>query len=360
MAELELARGAALRQAAVLWRARGPHVARLVDASSREDGSTRLVVEHGDVPLAEVLARAPTIGEAATILVPLAESMELLAVAGVAHGGIAVDAVRLDARGAPVLGGFESASLLDAGRDVGRETSNADRASFIALAREVLGAVRDEDAAATAAVRAALDEVEVMAPGALAVFVERVLGTAQPEPVRLGGAPKAATSDRPASRPPTLSRASIRQERRPSLGARTQAMVAAVLRGRKLPKVRPKFWVPAVAAVVAVVAALVLVPADAPEAEAGFETPTSSAPQPALGATPIPTPTSAAQPEVDPVAAALRLRRDATDATVIDDFGDVVLLSIRTVRGNEDLLIERTDDGWRLRDTLPTADPQSR
>jgi len=57
------------------------------------------------------------------------------------------------------------------------------------------------------------------------------------------------------------------------------------------------------------------------------------------------------RPPPDPVSAALALRPGSVSGTVIDDYGDVVLVRLDTASGEEEVLIERTDSGWRLRAT---------
>ncbi len=387
MTEIDLPLPAALRQAATLWRARGAHVARLVDLAGLPEGGARLVVDDGVHPLAEVLARELTIGEAGTILVPLADGVAGFAAVGVVHGRIGVDAIRLDGRGAPVLGSFESSRLVDPAGASAAAAQREDAIAFGALAREVLAAVGAMEHEARDAAIAALDRCELAEPGALTAFAERLLEIVRPEPVRIG---------MPAVAPAVQHHAAAARTPAPVRSAWRSGPIVAALRAR-FGAVRPKFWIPAAAAVVALVAAVVLVPGDAPtEADAslgGLETPAAAprsaaeavaaetggttavrerAPEAVVGATGATAASTAPMAgegsdgeaagvagttpgatASDPVSAVLAMRGDAIAAAIIDDYGDVVLLALETADGEEDVLIERTDQGWRLRGTLP-------
>lgn len=346
MVELDLPIGPALQQAAVLWRGRGDHVARLVDVASSSEGRLRLIVEAGAFALADVLARGPSLGEAVTVLVPLADCVESLARAGVEHGSIGVDAIHLDASGMPVLGGFGAARLFGVEEVDAIAAGGVDRAAFRALARSVLGSVEEAGEPRRSALLDALEDLDVSAPGALAAFAERLLATAQPDPVRIG----LQRTGEMAPIPVVASRSA--RERRGV--ARAIVRFLAGLRARRS-RVRPRFWVPAVSVGAAVVAALILIPSGDDQRSAlgaSHESPASQASSDPRPTDPAPAPAAQAL-DSDPVTAALSLRADATTARVVDDYGDVVLLRIDTASGAEDLLLERTDSGWRLRETLP-------
>ncbi|HWL02347.1 MAG TPA: hypothetical protein VNQ52_08255 [Microbacteriaceae bacterium] len=337
MTLLDLPRPEALRVAAALWRARGAHVARLVDVRGL-GGRVQLVLEDGAVPLEDVLARDLLLGEAVTLLVPLAECVDGLAVAGVAHGAISPGTVRLDVRGSPVLGGFESAQVAD---DLDEHAGgSADRAAFCALARTVLAAVTGAEAPCGALV-ADLDSIDPTTRGSLSAFAERLLAAAPPLPVRLG------LPARPPEPVPPVVRGSD------GVLGRLRRLRGA-LRSR-LGRVRSRFWVPAIAAGLGLAAAVVLLPgADSAEEgmpASGLKTPSPATPRP-TDTVPPPRPTGAPTAR-DPVSAALALRPDARGAAIVDDYGDVVLLELETPAGVETVLIERTEYGWRLRDTMP-------
>ncbi len=263
-----------------------------------------------------------------------------------------------------------------------------DPIAFGELARAVLAAVAEEDQGAADALIAMLDRRDPNDPGALTAFAERLLETARPEPVRIGlpaaGLREHSVGSRTAA--PRRSATAVRA----AAPSRSRAGVQAVLSAcrSRIGAVRPKFWVPAAAAGLALVAAAVLVPGDAPSqadaARAGLDTPpatpaastidevaaataaAASAPDAAAGtaaedtaAGVLETPSATASPSEDgatapdPVSALLAMRQDAIGATVIDDYGDVVLIAVETADGSEEVLIERTAAGWRLRDTLP-------
>ena len=353
MTGLELDQSAAVRLSTALWRARGDHVARLAAVTSTPDGRVRVEVEEGTTPLREVLAGDLRLGEAVTVLVPLAGAVDSVSRAGLVHDAIGVEAVRFDDRGAPVLGAFEAARVPDPGMDdlAAPTTSGGGRhvAAYRRLAEEVLDAVRplEEERDPLRLARALLAELEVDGSDGLGAFAERMLGIAAPEPVRLRVRPE--TSPHP--EPPIAASGPIGRRWAPE----RRREIVRRLRGR-LGAVRPRFWIPAVAVASALVLAAVLVPAD-PEppplapAPSGAPAPTHFG-EPAAAAAATSSSGPATIP-ADPAAAALQLRADAVTADVVDDYGDVVLLRLGTAAGEEDVLIERADAGWRLRETLP-------
>jgi len=341
MQVIEVAPATALRFANALWRARGPHVARLMDLESAPDGMVRVAFEPGGVALADLLARGLEFGEAVTVLVPLAECVVSLGRAGVVHGGIAVSVVAFDERGAPILHGFEAARL---GAEQAGLDAAVDLAAYGVLAREVLAAVTD----AADSRDELLAELEpAPSAGGLLAFAERLLATAEPTPVRLGGrrpgagpAPAAPGPIPPATQ---LGRAWVARWR----GLRARPVWLAF---RGLRSVRARFWVPGVLAVLGLVGAVVLIPAEA-------ATPGADAPTDPLRIAPTISPASSVAPIVpqlhdDPLDAVRGLRSDVDDALVVDDYGDVVLIRVTTATGSEDVLLERTEAGWRLREML--------
>jgi len=361
MTTIGLAGADVLRVSAALWRARGEHVVRLEEVREGPDGLLLLELAGGGVPLAEVLARDLELGEAVTVLVPIVETLERLAAVGVVHGAVSVAAVELDERGAPVLVGFENA-IVGAGPDP-HAGGAGDRAAFRALADAVLGAVPD-DADAMGRLLGELAETDLSAPGSLAAFAERLLAAAQPRPVRLG----LPAADRRAAEPPAPQRqagrarvSAVRTSPAAAIGSivrRSTSRLAGIrlpagLRSR-LGRVRARFWVPAVGAALGLAAAAALLPAQ-PDAQGPGTAASTAEALPIASSRPTSTPTTAVI-ALDPVSAVLGLRPDASAATVVDDYGDVVLLRLDTVAGVEDALIERTLTGWRLRDLVVAED----
>lgn len=342
--EVPLAEG--LRLAAALWLARGPHVERLVDVQSVDvqnagAAAMRLLVERGQPTLAAVLAHGVALGEAVTILVPLAECIEEFTARDTAHGAVGVAAVAFDVRGAPVLGGFET--VPDAPDRERSESVALDRDAYRALAGSVLKAVTT-DPVATARLRDELDRANFGVRGSLVAFAERMLESATPVPVQLGGA----------AHPASVAAAALAQHLRPRTARNPRRVIATVaarfraqataLRAR-LGSVRARFWLPAALGTLGLAVVALTLPADT-SADPPTDPPT---------VTPSATPARVAEGRgvsADPVAAALELRRDATGARIIDDFGDVVLLELTTAMGRKHVLLERTDAGWRLREML--------
>jgi hypothetical protein len=141
-------------EAEALSRAAGDHVVGLEDAAS-DDRDAVLVLER--LPggtLAELLDRRGTleVGEAVTILAPLAATLDRIHVAGVAHGGLSLAAVCFREDGAPTLIGFGTAELFAPGSpEVVRETVAGvldDREALRGVAALVLARVAGERAPA--------------------------------------------------------------------------------------------------------------------------------------------------------------------------------------------------------------------
>lgn len=291
-----------------LWRARGLGVARLVDVADAPDGGIRLVIDDGESPLGERLDHRLTLGEAVAVVVPLIECVDRLSGAGIAHGAIGLDAVRLDASGAPVIGGFAGAG----------STAVDDRVALVALIRTVLSAVTPRTDRVMALV-SELDGLEARRRSGLVAFAERLRAAAAASPARLEApADDAGTAGGPESR-----------------------WDAEPRRGRR---VRARFWVPA-AAVLAVAAIAV------PVVAVSESSPRAAAPRPSPSVAPL-----EVTPRQNAVGAALALHPEASGAAVLDDYGDVVLVRLETSAGPVDVLIERTESGWRLRGTIPTRD----
>lgn len=387
-----------------LSRATGEHSLPLLDVTTAPDGAQALIL--GRLPggsLARLLRdRArPRIGEAITILAPLALAVRRMHRSGVVHGGIRQDAVLFDAAGAPVLACFGSAfpmtpgqppALLDAVPGVG-----LDIRAFAGLAGSVLTAA---DAPATrgladwVASSPALEHDEWFDE-----LADRLFDLGFPEPVDFAQDDVAVAVPRVpgrlASGPP------VDVEETTALPI--PAWVAGLLpdgaadiltRARgALRLVRPRVWAMAGAVGAALVAALVLVPQGEPGAAQG------QPPSPSSSTTPLPDagPVSGD----DPVAALVALldARDrcvrdlsvlcldavgqagsaalaadqalirsvqsgaeapapftvaAAQVTVDERLGDSVILDLGDVADSEpaSVLLMKGEAGWRIRDYL--------
>jgi len=134
--------------------------------------------------LAELLDRRSTldVGEAVTILAPLAATLDRLHAAGVAHGGLSLAAVCFREDGAPTLTGFGGAELFAPGSpEVVRETIRGvldDREALRSVAATVLARVAGERATAAQRLAARLAEYT---PDQLA---RALFDVATPAPVR--------------------------------------------------------------------------------------------------------------------------------------------------------------------------------
>jgi hypothetical protein len=341
MTDLDLDPPAAARLAHVLWRARGPHVAEIVEATGPPGGPVRLRMEDGATPLAVLLERGLTLGEAITILIPIAEAIAALP-GEVVHGAIGIEAIRLDGSGAPILTAFRPPVAVDDLPPWGSlaEAGVADRAAFRELARVVLGAVVATPGAQVervALASAVVDEVDPERPATLAALGDRLLAIATPESVRLGAASVA--QDRPAGMPVArveVPVAHLRQSIRD---------IRASVRAR-LGSVRPRFWVPAVLVLVGLGVVVGLLPSGN-DGGRPLAPPSPSTPADVVDTAPA---VADAPPAEDPVDAAIALRPEANGGVVVDDYGDIVLVRLDTASGSEEVLIERTDAGWRLRE----------
>ncbi|CAN5540217.1 hypothetical protein BH10ACT6_BH10ACT6_05200 [soil metagenome] len=100
-----------------LERSRGPHVVDVLDVDA--DGSELCVVferlANGSLAELLVLRERLEAGEVVTIVAPLAQTLQRMHAAGVAHGALGSRTVMFRADGAPVLIGFGSSTLFEAG-----------------------------------------------------------------------------------------------------------------------------------------------------------------------------------------------------------------------------------------------------
>lgn len=244
------------RAVELLTAAAGEHVESLLDIGSAVNGDAVLVLPHLPVGLADLLQRGLTPGEAVTILVPLAGTIERLHATGIAHGVIRVAAVRFDERGAPVLTGFAHAVRRGAGADPGFEVAvAADRAAFRALADTVLRAAGPAAAALAGE----------LASGALdfAALPHALFALADPAPVRLEArAPTSLVPEPPGRLFPAAPPAPEpgREAPRPLQTALQQRLGSAAAAIGLLRGVRLRVWVAAAASLALLAAAVVLLP----------------------------------------------------------------------------------------------------
>lgn len=168
-----------------LDRGAGEHVVALEDVAA-DERSTVLVLERlAPGTLADLLERRTrlAVGEAVTILAPLATTLERLHAVGVAHGALTLASIGFREDGAPTLLGFGAAELFAPGApEVVRETVDgvrADRDAFREVASLVLGRVAGSRADAARRLAAGLTPA---APGELAAGL---FALATPTPVDL-------------------------------------------------------------------------------------------------------------------------------------------------------------------------------
>jgi hypothetical protein len=149
-----------------LHRAAGEHVVELLDVSQSAEQTVLVFPRLPRGSLAELLtARAGLdAGEAVTVLAPLAGCVARMHACGVAHGALMPAAVLFRGDGAPMLTGFGSASLFDAGLpEVALESQPGvaeDRAALARLADGVLSRVTGPRAREAARLAAELREVD--------------------------------------------------------------------------------------------------------------------------------------------------------------------------------------------------------
>ncbi len=418
----------------VLSRGRSRHLLRLDDVATTQDSRQCLVVPRLGGSLARLLAERSTLapGEAVTILAPLARAVSELHDAGCCHGAVTPGAVFFDDSGAPVLARFGHASTFAGGlsgaesKDESRmpSVSPAGRSAEPRVAEDLrqlraLGGVlfgRSSPGRGSHPVDAFLDWLDASEwdtePATFAHdLCERLLDLAEPLPVALPGVlsgrptgvravvPRARATPRPtvvtaepAGRKPRWPRPG---ETLRTIGTRLRSLWGRVV--AVLSTVRRSFLVAGGAGLIALVAAVVLLPS----AGAGSTEPPSGSP-------PVhaPSPTQSAQSSAiradDPVAAIRPLlhTRDtciatrsiacldgadqrgssswdndshlirslqegaapAGDATLVDEtfvlterLGDSALLTTKTSTGEtaQSVLVMKGKSGWRIRDFLP-------
>lgn len=375
-----------------------PHVIGLSDLFSLPDGRVGLVFPR--LPggsLAELLDRRAdlTAGEAATLLISVARGLAALHEAGRSHGRLRPARVLFDRSGTPVLTGMTRSAPLD---PAGRQADERDLAK---LAVAVLSRVPDAGPALTT--------LSAHAPAVAPEDLERMaFDFADPEPIDLSGEPSAPGSRSLRSPMPgrvVAPRASPGAEAGPRHRGDSVPRPAAGLRGavsagvgrarRAVSGVRRRTLVLAGGSAVALLLALVFVPAGADGPARGDDAaPSSSTPVSRQSLSPLDTAPLTAD---DPLDAALVLagRRDeclgtgsaeclgevdqpasallagdqqaiamgaaggsqtlpASDAKpFVQRTGDTALVSVDSTT----LLLVRIDGQWRLRDVFAAEAP---
>jgi hypothetical protein len=387
----------AFAELAALDRAAGDHVVGVLDVSADGEETVLVLERLAKGTLAELLERRRglEVGEAVTVLAPIATTLERLHAAGVAHGRVSLSAICFRDDGAPTLIGFGNAVLFAPGApEVVRETVPgvlADREAITEICRLVLTHV--VGARAEAARRLA----EHLGPGAApAELADRLFALAPASPVRFDddvvddvhtarvGMPH---GDDPTEEAPervlppwitTMIPDWITERIEPALAAVTRIWSGWERRRRRLA-------VATVAASFSGLAALALIPA--PPAA-------SSAPDPAPSASPV---AAASQPSLpdDPVEAVVllldlreRCVRDLSllclddvvqpdssaqaedvaairaiqaggeypvssvadgQVVLVEQLGDAALLDLPPGSNPASVLLMRTTNGWRIR-----------
>lgn len=327
---LEAGDAAIAREAEAVAAAAHPHLVPVLDQAA--DGGAVLVLPLLPRDLAGwLVARgAPEAGEAVTALAPVAAALGALHAVGAAAGGIALQDVRLDADGAPLLHAAGAAIETSPPTRAWRDASEA-VARDVAAWRDVAEAVLDAAGAALPPeVESALAERDLAAAG------EALLEAWPALPLALEPPRRAAE---PAPRTPLRRRERSAAERAAGIGALWERVAAlldrAVARGasgsaRELLRapalaaraVRPRFWLAAGAGAVA----LALAGGLAAAADGG-PPPTSTSAEPApSGAPPAPStpaplasPTSEAPPPEPPQGAAPTPAADGAAAGALAD-----------------------------------------
>ncbi|MCY7326478.1 MAG: protein kinase [Microbacteriaceae bacterium] len=204
-----------------LARASSPHLVRLADLATAQDGLPVLVLGLlRSQSLAHLLASRGRIesGEAVTILAPIAAAVAELHRVGVAHGGVTAGSVLFDELGTPALASFgrariigeepagTSASSLSPAELAASAPALRDLADLAALASAVLEST-PESAGRTLALSFLRSADPSRAPEQFAADIASVLFDSAPAtPVLLGVAPRRLSSQPGALRPRAGSR----------------------------------------------------------------------------------------------------------------------------------------------------------
>jgi hypothetical protein len=220
----------------------GPHLVEVVDVGSAANGDLLVLLSPPAARLSELLA-APgglTAGEAVTVLVPLAGALERMHAGGVAHGGVGISAVVLDADGSPAWWVPEVPALRR-------------RIGAVAFGEQVAADVTDFQGLCSTL----LAPVGVPVPHAerLDALAAAIYAVAPAEPVRLVRPSEARPSGPPARLLPAVA---VPVPSAPPRGPRGTRLPGAALEAAR--GVRARVWVALGAAAVLLVGALVLLP----------------------------------------------------------------------------------------------------
>lgn len=291
------ARERADRTAAVLWRARGPHVLPLLDVSSASDGTVAHL--HPRLPrgsAAAWLAERDEIGagEAVTVLAPLAQTLARLHAAGVAHGRVTLGRVLFDASGSPVMIGFGDAVLFDPAQpEAVLQTIPgvvADRAALRDLAEAVLERVRG---GAGESARSLADRIATLPPDRVCdELIDGLFELTSASPVRFDGGPARSESVSRSVAPLAPSRRELRHGSRRAaravgsdtasrgIGSALRRIVPSVVaRWSVLSASRRRAVVAGLSGLAAVILAVALIPgADGPRAATDEHRPGTATP----------------------------------------------------------------------------------
>ncbi|SFN88655.1 hypothetical protein [Mycetocola miduiensis] len=156
---VERASEAVERRVAAHGRLSSPHVLALVDVATDTDGRIVLAYERTDWSLATLLSSRSNIalGEAVTILAPLAAGLAAVHAEGLCSGGITAATVLFCPDGRPVLGGLDT--LRPAGED-GHDPPPGFRADVRALGALIAAVANAVDEGARAELASVSDWVE--------------------------------------------------------------------------------------------------------------------------------------------------------------------------------------------------------
>jgi len=386
-----VAESSIIAEVEALSRAAGDHVVELVDLATDTSGKTAVIMNR--VPggsLGRLLRDRSTlrVGEAITLLAPIALTLQRLHAAGVAHGGLRLEAVAFDSAGAPVLTCFGNAELISPAlppalleAEIGVEN---DLRAFDRLARAVLDRLPH-----------AVELSAILPTGWPQLVASELFALGEPEPIQL-------RPDEPSTLPPA--RVVLSDPVAEVSGPRPSSTLLSLglpewldLEGlvERLRGVRRPVWLAMAAGAVVLIAALVALPAGRRDATAdSHPTPEPMAPNAAdltnpvygddpLAALPVLLESRAACIRdlsvlcLDEVAhagsAALaddqQLVRDlqqgaespvqllsvSTQNLTLDErLGDAALVGLGHVSDSEpaSVLLMKTEAGWRVRDYL--------
>jgi hypothetical protein len=255
--------GSATTELEALARAEHPHVVRLVDAATTPSGVPCLVLERlARGSLAHLLERRERLnaGEAITILAPIATAVEVLHASGVVHGTIGAGAVLFRESGAPVLARFGRATLIEAGLASALlaplvAADRADLAELSALVLDRVGSRAATELGHWARANAASDAFE-------SVLADRLFSLGEATPVLFD-----ATTPVASAVPARVATGAAAHRQRVTGIARLQTLVPVEIAGhaidavRSLRVVRTSVWVAAASVLVALVAAVLVIPA---------------------------------------------------------------------------------------------------